>query len=602
LVFLLLLLVLSSVVWADISAEIAAIRDKVVEVACYILVIIEGIVGFLAVLMFTLAALKWIISDNAEDRAEVKEKLANILIGVVIVILALELANVIGVAVGIIDAHQPCSWADAILKTQKIRDIIGGPICIIVRVFQFLFALIGMIVFMAAGIMWMTSEDPDERVKSRSMAINVLAGILLVLIGLNLLNFLFSWSGISYESALDTLLTFTCAGYDRLDIGKLGDVAQYTVCMVLLIIKGIAGVIAVLMVAVAGILLIIAEDSSTRNKAKSLAFAAVVGAIIVIIGSQFLVDLFSPTYSSGLSWTCASGTESDIIDLINYTLCTVKNVLVAVAGLIATIALIASAFIWITSGSPEARASAKYASIVAIMGLIVAIVGLQYLGTVFGGSALSFTCGVGVTPSNIVSLVENVLCIIYNVLRSVVAVVAAIMVLFGGFMFISSDSDRDRARGKNMVAAAIIGFIIALIAIQFIQAVVTQAGMGVSTCDDAYKLCVDDCIDNHGEPSPIPGGGGGTTTTTATTTTTGVTTTTLSCIQVCAAVGSCGDAPYACGQASYCMVGSAGCDISVGIPGACTGPTFTLTHTPAGDAWCEAQSYAGPGYQCCCCP
>ncbi|MEA1925607.1 MAG: hypothetical protein U9M95_07040, partial [Candidatus Altiarchaeota archaeon] len=521
----LLLLVLSSVVLAQgISAEIADIRDKVIEVACYLLVIIEGIVGFLAVLVFVLAALKWIVSEDAEERAEVKEKLAHILVGVVIVILALELANVIGMAVGIISERQTCSWGDAITDTENIRGIIGGPICIIVRVFQFLFAIIGMIVFMGAGIRWITSEDPEERVKARSIAVNVLVGLLLVLIGLNFLGGLFNFSGLSYASHWDTLLTFNCAGYESLDIGQLDDVAQYTVCMVFLIIDAIAGVIAVVVVAVAGILLIISEDSSLRNKAKSLAFAAVVGMIIVIIGGQFLESLFTPAHARNLSWTCELGTESEIVDLIRYTICTVKNILAAIVSLVAVIALMASAFIWITSGSPEARASAKIASIIALVGLFVAIIGLQYLGSFFGGDVISFTCGAAGEGTDIVDLIANVLCLVYNILRSVVAVVAAIMVLFGGFMYIVSDSDRDRARGKNMIAAAIIGFIIALISIQFITVVISGTGLAVIDCPDEYETCVEDCFE--GEPSPVPGGGGTTTTGTVTTTTGTVTTTT----------------------------------------------------------------------------
>ncbi len=603
-----LLLVLSSVALAQgISNEITKIRDKVIAVACYILVIIEGVVGFLAVLVFVLAALKWIVSEDAEERAEVKEKLANILIGVVIVILALELAVVIGKAVHIIppDYTAPCNWSDIIAKEEitNIRDIIAGPICIIVRVFQFLFGIVGMIVFMGAGIRWMTSEDPGERVRARSIAVNVLVGLLLVLIGLNFLNSLFSWTGLTYASSWDTLLIFNCAGYESLDIGQLGEVAQYTVCMVFLIIEGVAGVIAVVVVAVAGILLIISEDSSLRNKAKSLAFAAVVGTIIVIIGSQFLLTLFSPDYAGALSWTCGSGTEGDIILLIHYTICTVKNILIAVAGLIATIALMASAFIWITSGSPEARASAKMASIVAVVGLLVALIGLQYLGSVFGADMLSFECVAGDIEPPIVDLLETVLCLVYNILRSVVAVVAAVMVLFGGFMYISSDSDRDRARGKNMIAAAIIGFIIALIAIQFIQLVVSEAGLGEISCEDPYKTCVEGCFE--GEPSPVPGEPTSTTTTTGTTTTTATTTSstttsTLSCIEVCSDVGSCGDSPYNCDMASYCMTGSAACDISVGIPGACTGTESQLEHHGEGDAFC-ADNY-GAGYECCCCP
>jgi len=680
-VFLLLLVLSSSVLAQGISAEIGAIRDKVIQVACYILVIIEGVVGFLAVLVFVLAALKWIVSDDAHQRAEVKEKLANILVGVVIVILALELAVVIGKAVHIIpsDYPAPCNWSDAIAKTTNIRGIIAGPICVIVRVFQFLFGIIGMIVFMGAGIRWMASEDLNERVKARSIAINVLVGVVLVLIGLNFLNLLFNYAGLNtgVYSGLNwrTLISFDCkeAAFTNLfprlglpDTGQLDDVAKYTVCMVFLIIKGVAGVIAVVMVAVAGIFLIISEDSSLRNKAKSLAFSAVVGTIIIIIGSQFLLTLFSPDYRGDASlWSCDPGTEGPIIELIHYTVCTVKNILVAVAGLIATVALLASAFIWITSGSPEARASAKMASIVAVLGLLVTIIGLQYLGSFFGADTLSFECGAGDTEPPIVDLLKTVLCLVYNVLRSVVAVVAAVMVLFGGFMYIVSDSDRDRSRGKGMIAAAIIGFVIALISIQFITVVISGTSLGEISCEDPYKVCVDNCLSQYPEPTPVPAGSGpgpgpgpggnacnaancgtnaagcfaspqstrcvgdeclfGFTRNSGLVCSTGdcycYTTqpcdcatqtcddsgcsggTIESCVDVCAAnYGSCGDLPHDCDDISYCMPPAANCQLTYGsFPSHCASPTPNDLIHDT-DGDADCVSRYEIGYQCCCCP
>ncbi len=601
-----MIIILISIVNAQISTDIEAIKERVIEVACTILVIIEGIVGFIAVLMFILAGIKWIISEDPHERAEVKEKLVHIIVGVIIVILALEIANVIGKAVKIIEENQTCGMVD-VASTKPIRDIIGGPICIVVRVFQALFGIIGMIVFMIAGIKWMTSESAEERVKARRIAINVIVGILIFIIGLQFLGVLFniSDSGLNYGFELKDLVNFSCSGFET-DLGKLPDFVKYTLCMIFLIIKGIAGIVAVLMVVIAGIILIVSENASLRNKAKGLAVAAVIGTIIIIIGGEFLFQLFDLDKITDVdktsSFTCDYDVPKDITDLINYTLCTIIKVFQAIAALIAVIAVMASAFIWITSESPEARVSAKMTTIVAILGLLVVIIGLKFLGTFFGSDFLSFECGVGEEPSDIITLINNVLCLIFNILRSVIAIIAAIMILFGGFMFITSESASGRTRGKNIIASAIIGFIIALIALQFIQTIIAGYDLADISCDDEYKKCIDKCAEK--EPSPITGGGGGTVTTTSTITSTSTTTTPLqSCIEICASVGNCQNAPYNCGRESYCIKPEANCNINQGIPEACNPDDTTyyqLEHHPEGDEDCENRY--GQGYQCCCCP
>ncbi len=593
-----LLLLLSLSASAQLATDIAAIRDRVVGVACTVLIIIEGVVGFLAVLMFILAAIRWIVSDDPGTRSEIKQRLIHIIIGVVIVIMALELANVIARAAGIVGADQDCNIAGVVDSTATIRGFIGGPICVIIRLLQAFFGIIGMGVLMIAGITWMTSDDPGQRIKARSMALNAILGLLILMIGIAFLNALFNLSLLPGYDFL-SVVVFTCPD---VDIGQLDDFAKYTVCMGFFIIRAAAGFIAVIIFMIAGIILMASDDAGLRNKAKGMAVSSIIGVMVVIVGAQFITQLFGLSLAGidASSFTCGDPPAeiNPLLNMIRFTLCVIFYLLRAIAGIIAVlmiiaagiilmasenaslrnkaksmaimailgavlviigaefffpelivggnpleydcdavtydvpadiermllftlctlvrlgetlitviavITLMASAFVWMTSGSPEARASAKIASIVAVAGFLVAIVGLQYLGELIGGGFLSFECLIGGVPAGIHNLINTILCILYGLIKSIVTIVAAIMILFGGFMMVSSESARARSMAKNLMATAIIGFIIALIAVQFIQVIATEAGGLLMVCPDTYKDCIDNCIETIGEPDPITG-------------------------------------------------------------------------------------------------
>lgn len=514
---------------AQIAADITAIRDRVLEVACTILVIIEGIVGFIAVLMIAIAAIRWIVAQDPADRAEVKSKLFNILVGLIIVILALEIANVIGEAAGVISSTQDCSVAD-VGATEDIREVINGPVCVIIRVLQLLIGVIGSMVLMVAGIRWMTSETPEDRAEARNLAVNVIVGVLLFLIGIQFLDVLFDLTILSYGFSMENVTEFECSdsylSSVGVDLGGLGDFTQYTACILFYLLQGIAGVLAVVLVIIAGIMLSVSPDQAQRNRVKGLLVAVIIGVLVFIIGGQYLADLvnlgsvnalspssFNPTQACG-----GVDTPQEIIDLITYTVCTIKNVLVSIASLVAAIALLVSAFVWITSGNTENRHKARQAAIAAVAGLLVVIIGLQFLSGLFGSSFLTFECDGG-DASGISNLISGLLCLVYNALRSVVAIVAAIMLLYGGFLLITSSSGESRSEAKNIIAGAVIGFIVAMVAVQLIFFVVQDYEVGQFTCDDeaqAYYECIKDCE----EPSPIPASGSGGTGGTGTTGTT----------------------------------------------------------------------------------
>lgn len=70
------------------------ICEKVVEVGCLILAILQGIVAAVAVLVLVLAGFQWTSSaffDDMQRRAEAKEKIIQVIVGLAIAMFAMRL-------------------------------------------------------------------------------------------------------------------------------------------------------------------------------------------------------------------------------------------------------------------------------------------------------------------------------------------------------------------------------------------------------------------------------------------------------------------------------------------------------------------------------
>jgi len=72
------------------------IRDNMVEILCMLFYIIVGIAGALGTLMIVLAGLKWVGSrDDPAQRKQALEKIKDVAIGLLVILVALGLINMI---------------------------------------------------------------------------------------------------------------------------------------------------------------------------------------------------------------------------------------------------------------------------------------------------------------------------------------------------------------------------------------------------------------------------------------------------------------------------------------------------------------------------
>lgn len=356
------------------------IRDKVIEFACVIYRIIQAVVGVLAMLMMILAGLKWMTSDDPDSRNEAKNRILYVIVGVLVVLLALDAVNLFAKTIGI-TADITCPP----LVSTVIPDAIKSVICIGVRILQAVAGIIAMIALTMAGLKWIAADSPGDRAGAKKLAVNVIIGVLIIMIAGQALSALFSGAG-----ATD----FTCPAVSAFPgLGDLIITITYTVCVILRTLQIASGVVAAIAVMFAGLKWVASESPEDRSTAKRMVLGAILGFLIVLIAAQALATLFG----SGLDFTCGAKIPSGIENIIIPAICAILNTIWAVAGIIAAMAIMLAGIKWLSSDDPEDRSDAKKQVINAIIGFLVVILGAQALGVLFGAtpSFTTFTCNSG---------------------------------------------------------------------------------------------------------------------------------------------------------------------------------------------------------------
>lgn len=152
------------------------------------------------------------------------------------------------------------------------------------------------------------------------------------------------------------------------------------------------------------------------------------------------------------------------------------SILTWLQGILATLALIfivIGGFLYITSGGDTGRVeTAKKCIGAAVIGFAIAIAApsfLREISTILGWGPASSALPPGVgTSLTIVQILTNTL----NFLLSIIGVIAIIMLVVGGVMYLTSAGDEDQIdRAKGIVKYSIIGIFIALVSL----VIVTQA-------------------------------------------------------------------------------------------------------------------------------
>ena len=137
-------------------------------VGCVGIRIFQILAIMLAVLIIVFSGIRFITSENPEERVKARDRFLAIIVGLIIIILTLELVNVFVSGseflsftcekVGSIDC-KTLSDSDPdyyLKKTICDARYIG---CLIIRLLEFLVAVVAGLIILYGGFVWMTSES-----------------------------------------------------------------------------------------------------------------------------------------------------------------------------------------------------------------------------------------------------------------------------------------------------------------------------------------------------------------------------------------------------------------------------------------------------------
>lgn len=158
------------------------------------------------------------------------------------------------------------------------------------------------------------------------------------------------------------------------------------------------------------------------------------------------------------------------VDNVDSLLTTILRAIQAIVASLAVLFIVIGAVIYLTSAGNASRLElAKNAIWAAIIGLALALAAPSFLAEIYTvlGQGVPTLDGVGPSPS-LTEIVLNVL----RVLLSFVGVLAVIMLVVGGLVYMLSAGDSGRLEmGKKIVIYAIVGLIIALVSLVIVTQV-----------------------------------------------------------------------------------------------------------------------------------
>ncbi len=265
---------------------------------CILIRIIQLIAVIVAGLVIMLSGIKWASADDVESRVEAKTRIIYALLGLVVIILALDLVHVLmGGDVDLQDLSplSECQSATTGADIDTKSRYLG---CIFVRILQASAALISGLVIALAGVRWMSTDTPEDKSSAKNFVVHALVGLAIVIIALQLVNTLVSGTGIT---------DFTPGCSVPTDIKD----AIWTIgCNLIRILQFVAGLLGTLVIIVGGLIWVgSGDDIVKRTQAKAIVIAAIIGVLIVLIGLQLANTLiFSGT--EVLEVTCPTTTTT----------------------------------------------------------------------------------------------------------------------------------------------------------------------------------------------------------------------------------------------------------------------------------------------------
>ncbi len=491
---------------------------------CILWRIIQGIVAILAALVIALAGLRWLSTDNPEERDRAKKMIASVVVGAVIIIIALQLANLLVLRVG---------WADfncnSVSGEEGITSNINDVACVLFTLIQGIAAIISLVVIVIAGIKWATSDSSEERLHAKSLVIGAIAGFIIILIAGNFVRALFFGDDNALMGDVSCNISEDSIGDVKTQIEDIG-------CMLFMTLFFSTGIIVSLVIVIVGIKWMSSESPEDRSDAKRWLIHALIGLVIVMVASQLIWAmtsvLFNMDLKSGGFWdflgslfgkpyllTCLSklllhGSVWILIGQIHTIFCIFVRAMQAVAAVAAALYLTLAGLRLVGTDDPESRMEAKRKIFNVLVGFMIAMLALSIvdmlsvlamLKSLFGNVFLigniigflskhiseDFLC-----PSffklggeYFVKQLQYIFCVLIKIIQLVTVILAGIVIMLSSIKWSTSDDPESRTEAKTRILYALVGLAVIVLALQVVHVLLSgkidlKGFSPLDACDD----------------------------------------------------------------------------------------------------------------------
>ncbi len=296
LILILIALPLVNIVISDILTKVTCYcfedinpAEQIGRILCNFICFIATTAPAICALVMLYGGLKWLVSaDDAEARANAKNTLISALIGIIIVMIAIPLVNIVISSI-LPAAHCNC-LPDLDPKAQILKIL-----CNLICLFASIAPAIAVLAMIYGGLRYVVSaDDPDARNAAKNTIIAALVGLIFVMIAVPLVNILLSST---------ILQNVDCGCFNIEDpVEQLGRI----LCSLICALQYIAPPIAIIVIAYGGLKYLTAgNDPGARAAARSIIINGVVGLIIVALAIP-LINVVLSGMLPGFQCDCLS--------------------------------------------------------------------------------------------------------------------------------------------------------------------------------------------------------------------------------------------------------------------------------------------------------
>jgi hypothetical protein len=360
-------------------------------------------------------------------------------------------------------------------QMQEVLDqlvkFICWPACIII----FVSSGIASLLLILAGARYIAADDPGTRSELRRFMTGVLAGLVIVLLSIPILNFV-----------LDGLLPEVACTCIDAPVENINTVF----CNLITALSVMGPWLCALVVIYGGIrYLASADDPGARKAAKATLIAAFVGLLIVMLAIPLVNAVLGDVLKQVECETSENEFTDQVVDVLGNFLCILALIAPPICALVVTY----GGLRYITSADdPGARDAAKTIIISALIGMILVMIAVPLVNVVLTSSfeQVSFDCSDG----QITTEITRIMCAFICFLSYIAPAICALVVIYGGIRYlVSGDDPGARRTAKTIIISAFVGLVLVFISVPLVNTVLTGA-FGQVGCDCSESQSVKDIV------------------------------------------------------------------------------------------------------------